>query len=73
MSDRLIERLMEMLQLGMLGAFGGLANYVYVTVQREQRFSWWRMGVNLFLSFFVGNFVGGIVPDSTYKIGRAHV
>ena len=69
MSDRIAERLYEMFQLGMLGAFGGLANYVYITVQREQQFSWWRMLVNLFLAFFVGNFVGSIVPESTFKDG----
>lgn len=63
------DRVMELLQLGLLGAFGGLANYVYVTMQNETKFSWIRLFVNVFLAFFVGNMIGSLLPDSTYKDG----
>jgi len=33
MTDKLIERLLELTQFGMLASFGGVANYVYLTVQ----------------------------------------
>lgn len=69
MIDKVPDRLIELIQLGLLGAFGGMANYVYVTMQEERTFSWIRMGINMFLAFFVGNLVGSLLPDSTYKDG----
>ena len=69
MIDKVPDRLIELIQLGLLGAFGGMANYVYVTMQEERKFSWIRMGINMFLAFFVGNLVGNLLPDSTYKDG----
>ena len=69
MIDKVPDRLIELIQLGLLGAFGGMANYVYVTMQEERKFSWIRMGINMFLAFFVGNLAGSLLPDSTYKDG----
>lgn len=69
MFERVPERVVELAQLGLLGAFGGAANYVYVTIQKEQKFSWWRMIVNMFLAFFVGNLGGELLPGSEYKDG----
>lgn len=69
MFERVPERVVELAQLGLLGAFGGAANYVYVTIQNEQKFSWWRMIVNMFLAFFVGDMAGSLLPDSQFKDG----
>ncbi len=69
MLERLPEKVFEFAQLGLLGAFGGLANYVHVTMYQEQKFSWVRMIVNIFLAFYVGNLIGSMMPESTYKDG----
>ena len=69
MTDKLIERLLELMQFGMLASFGGVANYVYLTVQHGRAFSWVMMLVNMFLAFFVGNMVGSLLPDSQFKDG----
>ena len=69
MTDKLIERLLELMQFGMLAPFGGVANYVYLTVQHGRAFSWIMMMVNMFLAFFVGNMVGSLLPDSQFKDG----
>lgn len=70
MVDRLLERLNEMMQFGVLASLGGLANYLYVTVHQEKKFSLIMMMVNLFLAFYVGNVVGSFLPeDNKYRDG----
>lgn len=69
MTDRILEKLLEMLQFGLLASLGGLANYLYVTVHQEKKFSVWMMLVNLFLAFYVGNVVGSFIPASSYREG----
>lgn len=69
MTERLLAKLYEMLQFGLLASLGGLANYLYVTVHREKPFSFSLMAVNLLLAFYVGNQVGIFLPDSAYRDG----
>ena len=70
MTDRILEKLLEMLQFGLLASLGGLANYLYVTVMQEKKFSVWMMLVNLFLAFYVGNVAGSFMSDdSSYRDG----
>lgn len=70
MTDRILEKLLEMLQFGLLASLGGLANYLYVTVHQEKKFSMWMMLVNLFLAFYVGNVAGSLMSDdSSYRDG----
>ncbi|MNQ46212.1 hypothetical protein D3C85_600220 [compost metagenome] len=69
MTERLIAKLYEMMQFGLLASLGGLANYLYVTVNQERPFSFWLMVVNLMLAFYVGNQVGSFLPDSAYRDG----
>ena len=70
MTDRILEKLLEMLQFGLLASLGGLANYQYVTVHQEKKFSVWMMLVNLFLAFYVGNVAGSLMSDdSSYRDG----
>lgn len=70
MTDRILERLLEMLQFGLLASLGGLANYLYITVHQERKFSFWMMLVNLLLAFYVGNVAGSFMPEaSSYRDG----
>lgn len=70
MTDRILEKLMEMLQFGLLASLGGLANYLYVTVHQDKKFSVWMMLVNLFLAFYVGNVAGSFMSEeSSYRDG----
>lgn len=69
MTDRILEKLLEMLQFGLLASLGGLANYLYVTVHQDRKFSVWIMLVNLFLAFYVGNVAGSFIPESSYREG----
>lgn len=62
--------LVEWFQYGALAGFGGIANYLYVTVMRGKRFVWAMFSANIFIAFFVGNLVGRVVPaDASYKDG----
>lgn len=69
MTERLLAKLYEMLQFGLLASLGGLANYLYVTVHREKPFSMWLMVANLLLAFYVGNLVGSFIAESQYRDG----
>lgn len=62
--------LAEWLQYGVLASFGGMANYLYITIMRGKTFVWTMFTANIFISFFVGNLVGRFVaPDNPYKDG----
>lgn len=70
MLDRLMERVGDMMQFGILASLGGLANYLYITVYQEKKFSFIMMLVNLFLAFYVGNVVGSFIPEENkYRDG----
>lgn len=69
MTERIIAKLCELFQFGLLASFGGLANYLYVTVHREKPFSMWMMVANLVLAFYVGNLVGSFLAESSYRDG----
>lgn len=60
----------EWLQYGVLAGFGGMANYLYVTIMKRKPFVWVMFSANIFIAFFVGNLVGRIIPaDAAYKDG----
>lgn len=64
------DRMLEMFQLGVLAMLGGLANYLYVTVEKNRKFSIWMLLVNLFLAFYVGNVTGSFIdPQSEWRDG----
>lgn len=64
------KNVVEWIQYGALAGFGGMANYLYLTVMKGKRFMWAMFSANIFIAFFVGNLVGRVVPASNeYKDG----
>jgi FtsH-binding integral membrane protein len=68
-TERLLAKLYEMMQFGLLATLGGVANYLFVTIDKERPFSFWMLVANLLLAFYVGNQVGAFLPDSAYRDG----
>lgn len=68
-----VEKLWRLLQLGLLGVFGGAAAYVYTLSTRGTPFRWVGFAANLFLAFFVGCMAGDWIPSggamTDYKDG----
>ena len=65
-----LRELGELVKLGLLAMFGGLASYLYIMVTKNRQFRWLTFGTNLFLAFFVGESIGGFIPpDSTNYAG----
>lgn len=68
--ERFITRAAELVALGVLGAFGGIANYVYNSVKRHKTFSFWLFLANMVLAAFVGVVVGQFISlDNNYRDG----
>jgi hypothetical protein len=59
-----VEKLIRWAQLGMLGAFGGSAAYIHAMATKNQPFRVWAFAANVFLAFFVGKMLGGLIPFS---------
>lgn len=57
-----INAVMEWAKVGLLGAFGGAASYVYLAVTKNRNFVWWTFLANLFVAFFVGKLFGEFIP-----------
>ena len=60
----LFDRLANMTEAGLLGTFGAIANWAYVTVTQPGRPI--RLGLffcNVIVSFYVGNVVGAFMSD----------
>ena len=68
--ERFIARLVELGWLGVLGAFGGLANYVYLSMRKQTPFNWKRFLANLFLAVFTGIMLGQFIsPENPFRDG----
>lgn len=68
--ERVVARAAELIALGVLGAFGGIANYVYNSVKRHKTFSFWLFMANMVLAAFVGMMVGQFIDlDNPYRDG----
>lgn len=59
---RLIEGAVSWGQLGLLGAFGGVANFYYLNATKNRKFIWGVLVANVILAFFLGRAVGGMIP-----------
>lgn len=59
------EKLFDMAVAGFLSAFGGVAAYVYKTIRDDTGFKTSHFFMNAFLAFFIGNMVGGFIPQGT--------
>lgn len=62
--DKVIVRLAELAGLGLLGALGGLANYVYLSLKQQKNFDWRLFVANLFLALFTGILIGQFIDES---------
>ncbi|ACV50243.1 hypothetical protein [Delftia phage PhiW-14] len=60
-----LEKLTDMAIAGAMSAFGGVAAYVYKTIRDDTGFKTSQFFLNAFLSFFIGNMVGGFIPQGT--------
>lgn len=68
--ERVVTRVAELTALGVLGAFGGIANYVYNSVKKSRAFSIWLFLANMVLAAFVGVMVGQFIGlDNPYRDG----
>jgi FtsH-binding integral membrane protein len=52
----------EWMQVGLIAMFGGFASYVYLMVTKERPFRWKMFLANLFLAFFTGKALSGMIP-----------
>lgn len=50
-------------QLGILGAFGGIANYYYLNVTKNRKFLWGVLFANIILAFFLGKVLGSFIDE----------
>lgn len=65
-----LDRVVDMLELGLLGSFGAIANYLYVTVMQGKPFVWIMFFANIIIAFFAGNLVGEFIhPANEYRDG----
>lgn len=65
-----LNRFQDLFAAGLLSVFGGTAAYVYKTVRDDTGFKFSQFFINAFLAFFVGNVVGGLIPEhASYRDG----
>lgn len=62
-----IDRVSDLLAAGILASFGGAAQAVYQIYKGEKAFSVFSFSVCVILSFFVGQVVGSLIPESLSK------
>uniref|UniRef100_A0A6M3M342 Holin n=1 Tax=viral metagenome TaxID=1070528 RepID=A0A6M3M342_9ZZZZ len=65
-ADRLMKFLEGVLSwghLGILGSFGGIANYYYLNATKNRTFLWGLLCANVVLAFFLGKVLGGFIPE----------
>lgn len=59
----LVEGAISWGQLGILGAFGGVANFYYLNATKNRKFLWGVLLANVILAFFLGRAIGGMIPQ----------
>lgn len=62
-----IDRLSDLAAAGILASFGGAAQALYQLYKGEKPFSIISFCVCVLLSFFVGQVVGSLIPDSLHQ------
>jgi fluoride ion exporter CrcB/FEX len=63
--DDFLHTLNTWMHLGLTAMFGGLASYIYVMVVKGRKFRWFTFLANLFLAFFVGKALSGLIPPDS--------
>lgn len=62
-----VDRLSDLAAAGLLASFGGAAQALYQLYKGEKPFSILSFLVCVLLSFFVGQVVGSLIPDSLHQ------
>lgn len=62
-----VERMSDLLAAGVLASFGGAAQALYQINKSNKPFSIFSFIVCIVLSFFVGQVVGTMIPDSLHQ------
>ena len=73
----ILERLMRWLetalswsQLGVLGTFGGIANFYYLNATKNRKFVWGVLVANAVVAFVLGKSIGSFIPETNlYRDG----
>lgn len=63
MLEQIREQVAGYLYFGLVGAFGGVASYVYMLSRGEGKFSFLLFLANMFLAFFTGKMVSTWLPE----------
>ena len=66
---KILVRLMELSQFGVLSLIGGIANYFYYNEKHGKRFTVAAFVTNIVLSYFIGMIAGDWLPESDHKYG----
>jgi len=62
-----IDRFSDLFAAGVLASFGGASQALYQSYKGTKQFSFISFGVCVLLSFFVGQVVGSLIPDSLHN------
>ena len=60
---RFLEGLLIWGHLGLLGAFGGVANFYYLNATKNRKFLWGVLFANVILAAFLGKALGGLIAE----------
>lgn len=66
---KILEKVVELSQFGVLSLIGGMANYFYYNEKNNRVFSVIGFLTNVFLSYFIGMIAGDWLPESDNKYG----
>lgn len=69
-ATRAVEAAIVWGNLGVLGAFGGIANFYYLNATKERAFVWGVLAANVVVAFFIGQVLGGFIgSDNQFRDG----
>jgi fluoride ion exporter CrcB/FEX len=60
---RFLEGALSWGHLGLLGAFGGIANFYYLNATKNRKFVWGVLAANVILAAFLGKSLGGMISE----------
>jgi len=69
MEFKVLTKILELSQFGLLSLIGGIANYFYYNEKFDRNFSTITFLTNILLSYFIGMVAGDMLPESEHKYG----
>lgn len=58
-----LENLLSWGHLGVLGSFGGVANFYYLNATKNRKFLWGVLVANVVVAFFLGRVLGSFISE----------